>query len=147
MEIRPARAEDIPAVASLEAETFPDGASAEFLEKVRSDGGAVLAAAGGETLIGYAWYQLVLDEAYVGNVAVAEGFRCRGVGAALVRAMLTDAKERGASFLTLEVRQSNAPARRLYERCGFETVSVRKDYYERPREDAVLMTAFFGKEG
>ncbi len=145
MEIRPARGGDIPAVAALEAETFPDGASAAYLESLRS-GGAVLAAAEGEALLGYAWYQLVLDEGYVGNVAVAEPFRRRGVGEALVRAMLADAKGRGAAFLTLEVRESNRPARRLYERCGFRTVAVRKDYYERPREDAVLMTAFFGEE-
>ena len=146
MEIRPARPGDIPAVAALEAETFPDGASAAFLERMRSEGGAVLAAAEGETLTGYAWYQLVLDEAYVGNVAVAEAFRRCGVGEALVRAMLDNAKNRGAAFLTMEVRQSNLAARRLYERCGFRTVAVRKDYYERPREDAVLMTAFFGRE-
>ena len=126
MEIRPARGGDIPAAAALEAETFPDGASAAYLESLRAGGGA--------------------DEGYVGNVAVAEPFRRRGVGEALVRAMLADAKGRGAAFLTLEVRESNRPARRLYERCGFRTVAVRKDYYERPREDAVLMTAFFGEE-
>ena len=146
MEIRPARGGDMPAVAALEAETFPDGASAAYLESLRAGGGAVLAAAEGDVMLGYAWYQLVLDEGYVGNVAVAEPFRRRGVGEALVRAMLADAKGRGAAFLTLEVRESNRPARRLYERCGFRTVAVRKDYYERPREDAVLMTAFFGEE-
>ena len=146
MEIRPARGGDMPAVAALEAETFPDGASVAYLDTLRAGGGAVLAAAEGDALLGYAWYQLVLDEGYVGNVAVAEPFRRRGVGEALVRAMLADAKGRGAAFLTLEVRESNLPARRLYERCGFRTVAVRKDYYERPREDAVLMTAFFGEE-
>ena len=146
MTVRPAAKEDIPAIAAMEAATFPSGASESFLASLIDGAGAVLAAAEGGALLGYAWYQLVLDEGYVGNVAVAEGCRRQGVGTALVRAMLADAGERGAAFLTLEVRESNAAARRLYERCGFETVGVRRNYYERPREDAVLMTAFFGDE-
>ena len=146
MTVRPATREDIPAVAALEAELFPHGATAEYLRSLTDRGGAVLLAAEGETLLGYAWYQLVLDEGYVGNLAVGAPFRRRGVGTALLRAMLDHAEERGAAFLTLEVRESNTAARRLYERCGFETAAVRKNYYERPREDAVLMTAHFGKE-
>ena len=146
MTVRPAAKEDNPAIAAMEAATFPSGASESFLASLIDGAGAVLAAAEGGALLGYAWYQLVLDEGYVGNVAVAESCRRQGVGTALVRAMLADAGERGAAFLTLEVRESNAAARRLYERCGFETVGVRRNYYERPREDAVLMTAFFGDE-
>ena len=146
MTVRPAAKEDIPAIAAMEGATFRSGASEPFLASLIDGAGAVLAAAEGGALLGYAWYQLVLDEGYVGNVAVAESCRRQGVGTALVRAMLADAGERGAAFLTLEVRESNAAARRLYERCGFETVGVRRNYYERPREDAVLMTAFFGDE-
>ena len=65
---------------------------------------------------------------------------------ALTEAMLSDAETKGLAFLTLEVRESNAPARALYEKAGFRTAGVRKNYYERPREDAVLMTAAFPKE-
>ena len=146
MTVRPAAKEDIPAIAAMEGATFRSGASEPFLASLTGGAGAVLAAEEGGALLGYAWYQLVLDEGYVGNVAVAESCRRQGVGTALVRAMLADAGERGAAFLTLEVRESNLAARRLYERCGFETVGVRRNYYERPREDAVLMTAFFGDE-
>ena len=100
MTVRPAAQEDIPAIASLEAATFPSGASEPFLASLAEGAGAVLAAAEGGALLGYAWYQLVLDEGYVGNVAVAESCRRQGVGTALVRAMLADAGERGAAFLT-----------------------------------------------
>ena len=62
---------------------------------------------------------------------------------ALVEAMCAAAREKGLVFLTLEVRESNLPARRLYERCGFETVGTRKNYYEKPTENAVLMTRSF----
>ena len=146
MTIRWATREDIPAAAALEAELFPDGASAAFLERLAAgEGGGVLVAEEDGAVWGCAWYQLVLDEGYVGNVAVAEPYRRLGVGTALVRAMLDRARERRAAFLTLEVRESNRAARRLYERCGFVTAGVRKNYYERPREDAILMTFFFNQ--
>ncbi|MBQ3275716.1 MAG: GNAT family N-acetyltransferase, partial [Oscillospiraceae bacterium] len=80
------------------------------------------------------------------NLAVAEDARRRGVGRALTEAMLESARDRGLRFLTLEVRESNAPARALYEKTGFRPAGVRKNYYERPREDGVILTAFFPKE-
>ena len=72
--------------------------------------------------------------------------RGRDYHRALTEAMCRSAREKGLAFLTLEVRESNLPARRLYESCGFCTAAVRKNYYERPREDAVLMTAYFRAE-
>ncbi len=147
MERRPARGEDIPALAALARACFPEGADAAMLERLLSDGRhRFLLAEEDGTLLGYAWYESVLDEGYVGNVAVAAEHRRRGVGRALVADMLSDASSLGLAFLTLEVREGNLPARRLYESCGFQTVAVRKNYYERPWEDAVLMTAFFGEE-
>jgi len=147
--IRRVQERDIPAVAALEAEAFPEGAGEEQLRRMLSDGRHVLFLAEEEgTPAGHAWYEFVLDEGYVGNVAVTPSFRRRGLGRALTKAMLADAKESGLSFLTLEVRAGNAPARRLYESCGFQTAGARKNYYERPREDAVLMTVTFaGEEG
>jgi ribosomal-protein-alanine N-acetyltransferase len=69
--------------------------------------------------------------------------RRRGIGRALTLSLCAEARERDLAFLTLEVRESNLPARRLYESCGFADVGVRKNYYEKPREDAVLMTCTF----
>ena len=148
MIVRSAREEDIPAVAALEKECFPDGASEAFLRELSADAarGEVIVAVKEEQLLGYAWFQSVLDEGYVGNVAVAEPYRRVGVGTALVKAMLRQAWDMGLAFLTLEVRHGNMAARELYERCGFRSVGVRRDYYDKPREDAVLMTAFREKE-
>lgn len=147
MEIRSAREEDIPAVAALEAACFTAGADEALLRRMLADESHVILCAGeGGTLAGYAYYQFVADEGYVGNLAVAEEYRRRGVGRALTEAMCRSAREKGLAFLTLEVRESNLPARRLYESCGFCTAAVRKNYYERPREDAVLMTAYFRAE-
>ena len=142
--IRRAGREDLPALAALEAETFPLGADGETMARLLADGRHVffLAEDGGRAA-GYAWYEFVLDEGSVGNVAVRPEYRGLGLGRRLTEAMTADARSRGLAFLTLEVRQSNVPARRLYESCGFESAGVRKNYYRKPAEDAVLMTITF----
>ena len=93
-------------------------------------------------LLGYVGMMHVLDEGYISNVAVAPEARRRGVAGALIRELLRRAEEKELSYVTLEVRESNAAAIALYERCGFRSVGRRKQYYEAPREDALLMTCF-----
>ena len=144
MIIRCALPDDIPAVAALERETFSLGAEESALERMRQNPNSViLCAAEDGTLVGYAYFQFVLDEGYVGNLAVRPECRRRGIGEALTCAMADKAREKGLSFLTLEVRESNLPAIRLYEKCGYETVGVRRNYYEKPRENALLLTRSF----
>ena len=105
-----------------------------------------LAAVDGDTLVGYIGVQTVLDEGYINNVAVRPEYRRRGIAAALISLLIDEARAIGLAFMTLEVRESNAPAIALYEKLGFTTVGRRKNYYEKPREDAILMTIFFTKE-
>ena len=144
MEIRNALKEDIAPVAALEGETFSLGADAAALERMRvNPNSVILCAVEDGALLGYAYFQYVLDEGYVGNLAVRPDRRRQGLGAALVEAMGAAAREMGLAFLTLEVRESNLPARRLYEKCGFAAVGTRKNYYEKPTENAVLMTRSF----
>ncbi|MBO6040156.1 MAG: ribosomal protein S18-alanine N-acetyltransferase [Oscillospiraceae bacterium] len=144
MEIRHALPRDIAPIAALEAETFPLGADESALERMRkAPNSVILCAVDGDALLGYAYFQFVLDEGYVGDLAVCAEHRREGLGTALVNAMADEAREKALSFLTLEVRESNLPARRLYERCGFEIVGLRKNYYEKPAENAVLMTRTF----
>ena len=147
MIVRKALAADIPAVAALERAEFPDGADEGMLTRLlAADGGVILVAEEGKTLLGYVWVRFVLDEGDIGNVAVARNFRRRGIGAALLKALFAESERRGAVVLQLEVRESNLAARRLYEKNGFETVGKRKNYYEKPAEDAILMSKFFQKE-
>ncbi len=105
-----------------------------------------LAAVDGDVLAGYIGVQTVLDEGYINNVAVRPEYRRRGIAAALISLLNEQAKAIGLAFMTLEVRESNAPAIALYEKLGFTTVGRRKNYYEKPREDAILMTIFFKKD-
>lgn len=99
-----------------------------------------LAAREGGLLTGSVWVQTVLDEGYIGNVAVRPAFRRRGLADALLNALHGLGRERGLSFLTLEVRAGNAPAIALYEKNGYTRVGRRPGYYDHPKEDAILMT-------
>ena len=147
MIVRRAELSDIPAVAALERAEFPDGADEGMLARLwETDGGVILAAEEGNDLLGYVWARFVLDEGDIGNVAVAPDSRRRGIGAALLKALFAESERRGAAVLQLEVRESNLAARRLYEKNGFEIVGKRKNYYEKPAEDAILMSKFFQKE-
>ena len=80
------------------------------------------------------------DEGYITKVAPRPDYRRQGVAAALLDALEAQGKERELAFLTLEVRQSNAPARALYEKLGYLQAGLRRNYYENPREDAIIMT-------
>lgn len=92
--------------------------------------------------IGYVGMMYVLDEGYISNVAVSPLHRRQGLADRLVTEILKSAEEKELSFVTLEVRQSNYPAISLYEKQGFIKVGQRKNYYDLPKEDAILMTIF-----
>jgi ribosomal-protein-alanine N-acetyltransferase len=93
----------------------------------------------GRGIVAYCVSQIVLDELHVHNLLVRRDSRSRGLGRRLLGIVLGLAGRRGARVALLEVRQSNWAALRLYRSVGFEAVGVRRDYYERPREDAVLL--------
>lgn len=101
-----------------------------------------LLAVSGQKVIGYVGMMSVLDEGYISNVAVSPSCRRQGIASALIRALLERAAVRRLSFVTLEVRACNAPAIALYESFGFVPVGRRKNYYDAPKEDAILMTRF-----
>jgi ribosomal-protein-alanine N-acetyltransferase len=90
-------------------------------------------------VIGYAAVWAVLDQAELGNVAVAPAHRRRGVASKLVETVLQWLEQRRVREVFLEVRASNREAQRLYERHGFRPVGRRKGYYSRPREDALVL--------
>ena len=97
------------------------------------------------TVCGYTGMMIVLDEGYISNVAVAKDCRRKGIADELIRGMLDRAAMRGLAFVSLEVRESNTPAISLYEKHGFREVGRRKNYYEQPKENAILMTKFFSE--
>ena len=97
-------------------------------------------------VVGYAGLQVVLDEGYITNVAVRPECRRMGVASQLLQVFLNFAKANKLAFLTLEVRASNYDAIALYGSRGFRSVGRRKNYYEHPKEDAIIMTLEFDYE-
>lgn len=103
---------------------------------------------GGETedLIGYFGLWIILDEADITNIAVAKAYRGRGYGSKLMEQLITYVRNKGIRQLTLEVRRFNEPAKKLYEKYGFEVKGMRKGYYLDNGEDALIMWLYLEEE-
>ncbi len=147
LRIVPMTARRLSAVAELERVCFPADPWSEnlFRAALENPGAAVLLAEEDGALLGYAVLSTVLDEGNLDNIAVAPDCRRRGVADALLSALTAFGRARLACLM-LEVRASNAPAIALYEKHGFQAVGRRKNYYDAPREDAILMTLKFGPD-
>ena len=88
---------------------------------------------------GFCAFWLVVDEVHVNNVALRPLYRGRGLGTALMRRVLTEARRIGAVRATLEVRASNEGAIRFYQEMGFTVTATRPQYYTNPAEDALIL--------
>ncbi len=140
MEIRKMLESDLEEVNAIEQNTFSDPWSLEDFQSVLKDlNNEYLVASSEGQVIGYCGYWGVAGEGDIYNVAVKEEHRGQRVGYLLLTELLAIAKSRGITSLTLEVRQSNEPAIRLYQSLGFEQTAIRKDFYTKPKEDAVIM--------
>ena len=98
-----------------------------------------LVAVDGDRVAGYVGSQTVMDETDMMNIAVHPDYRRQGIAEALVQTLVSDLKTRGSRCLTLEVRASNEPAQRLYEKLGFSQIGKRPNYYRNPKEDAYIL--------
>lgn len=141
MTVVPMEERHLDTLAEIEKACFHAPWSADMLREELGKGIFLVAEQDG-AVAGYVGCQTVLDEGYITNVAVSPACRRQGIGRALVGALASHARGQGLSFVTLEVRASNAPALALYEGAGFRRVGVRKNFYTAPAEDAVLMTLF-----
>ena len=132
-------------VAEMEKLCFSDPWSRRMLsEHLENECAATLAAMGADgTILGYAGLLVVLDEGYITNVAVRPDYRRQGIAGELLSVFRRFAEGNHLAFLTLEVRDSNASARALYAKHGFTEVGVRKNYYDHPKENAIIMTLEF----
>lgn len=95
---------------------------------------------------GYIGANNVLGEVYVNNIAVFYNYRGLGIGEKLLSHLIDVSKEENCDFVTLEVRESNISARKLYEKLNFKKVGVRKNFYEQPKEDGVIYTLIVGED-
>jgi ribosomal-protein-alanine N-acetyltransferase len=134
--------DDLAAIAELQRRSFtnPWGADSIQWELANTDVARLYVAHSPDgTVVAYCACWLIFDELHINSLAVEESIRRRGVARQLLREVFRDAIRAGARSATLEVRRSNEAARRLYLSLGFVVDAVRRDYYQLPREDALIL--------
>lgn len=149
VKIVPMAAEHLDRLEQLERMCFSRPWSKKMLaEELDNQCAAFLVAVEPETekAVGYAGLLVVADEGYITNVAVDPSCRRQGVAAQLLQVFDNFAKGNHLAFLTLEVRPSNAAAIALYEGFGFREVGRRRNYYDLPKEDALILTKNYTEE-
>jgi ribosomal-protein-alanine N-acetyltransferase len=138
--------QDLDQVCDLEESCFANPWSRRsFLSDLDSRDSCCLVIRLKNLVLGYIIGWFVMDELHILNIAVHPRHRRKGLAQNLLSDILRRAKERGCRGATLELRASNEAALELYQGNGFRPVAVRRGYYRRPTEDAVVMLKVFGK--
>lgn len=141
MQVRQMTMHDCKQVAAIEAASFSVPWSLEaFTDTVEKENWRYFVAEEDGEILGYCGFLFVLDEAEIPNVCVKESARRRGVGRQMMDTLIKEASDLGICRLLLEVRESNIAARTLYKSLGFCEDGMRKNFYDKPTEDAVLMS-------
>lgn len=133
--------DDLDGVQAVERASFPVPwpANAFRHELTQNRNAHYIVAREGDRIVGYAGLWLSLDEAHITTFAVLPEYRRRKIGERILLDLFDRAERLGAEWLTLEVRASNLPAQRLYEKYGFRPAGIRRRYYSDNNEDAIIM--------
>lgn len=138
--LRMARQSDIPQLAEIERASFTTPWSdTQLAAQLVKPEGRMLAAVGGEVVIAYVSWDVVLDEGQIANLAVRPDWRRRGVATALCAGLIEHARKEGLTRLTLEVQAAKTGARSLYLSLGFVETGRRPGYYQAEKDDAILL--------
>ncbi len=140
LRIRPMEEGDLSQVAEIERSIFTMPWSRQaFLGSLRLAHTLYMVAELKGRVVGYCGCYQLLEEAEITNVAVEEAFRGKGIAFRMLKVLMEAGERQGAFAYTLEVRASNQGAIHLYEKLGFQSFGIRKNFYEKPVEDAVIM--------
>ena len=140
LEIRPLQDSDIDALAAIEQASFSmPWSPQDFRDLLSRSYCLYLVALTEGQVVGCAGLTNLCNEGNIDNVVVAERFRGKGIAASLLKELILQGEARGIKAFTLEVRVSNAPAIRVYEKHGFVSEGIRPKFYEKPTEDALIM--------
>ncbi len=141
IELRLAEERDVPQLAEIDEICFALPWSQEsFHQEICENPRAIyVVACRGDRILAYAGVWVILDEGHITNVAVRPEDRGNGLGEAVVCRLLQSGEKSGINSFTLEVRVSNLPAKKLYEKMGFVSAGIRKGYYADNGEDAEIM--------
>ena len=140
MELRRMQEKDLDQVTTIEKDTFSmPWKKEDFLNSMNNPSHIYVVACKDNVIYGYCGMWGIVGEGQINNVAVRKDFRGKGIGFELVQFLLEEGYKEGLECFTLEVRESNASAIHVYEKAGFENVGIRKNFYEKPKENAVIM--------
>ena len=145
MLIREMTLQDVTAVAEIERECFSlPWSEQSLMDSVVREDTVFLVCEDDDSIVGYIGMYISFDEGDITNVAVSPVHRKKGYGEALVVKAKAVAKAKQLEMILLEVRVSNEPAISLYKKMGFEELGLRKNFYEHPVEDAIIMKCPLG---
>ena len=140
MTIESMTVDDIAQVAEIERQIFSIPWSEKaFRDSMESDNTIYIVAKENDNVAGYAGMYLSFEEGNITNVAVNPLSRRKGIGEKIVRDIINRAYEKGVRDVFLEVRETNSVAIALYEKIGFKEEGIRKNFYDKPRENALIM--------
>ena len=140
MNFEPALLENIDEMLKIEKKSFASHWNRQtFLDELSAENGYYIKIKDKDRIMGYSGFRHVLDEAHITTLAVHHKFRKKGIGSKLIEQLIKDARARGLKKLYLEVRQSNIPAQKIYKKLGFKVIDRRREYYQHPVEDALVM--------
>ena len=140
--IEPMRSTDLEVVANIDRRCFPSPwLPTSYLTELSNRAACYLVARIGKEIVAYAGEWVIMDEAHITTLAVDPDYQGHKIGQRLLLALLDEALLRGASHMTLEVRESNRIAQSLYCKYGFRSAALRKSYYTDNGENAIVMWA------
>jgi len=142
-EIRAAERRDIPDIFAIEQAQFPEPWTKAMLidEIEKAENRRYTVAIENGVLLGYLGVMFVFEDMHINTIGVVPGQERRGIARSLMNDAWEYAREHGIAKATLEVAVSNEPAKQLYQSFGFMPVGIRKNYYERTKEDALVLWA------
>lgn len=141
LEIKQAEYADLVEIAALEKEIFSDAWSLKSLEETWKQKNAIIFVGKMEKKVaGYVIFYYVLDEGEIARIATAPFLRRQGAATQIFGKLLTFCGEKKIEKILLEVRECNGNAHSFYKKCGFREDGIRKNYYENPKENAILMS-------
>lgn len=139
---------DLPEVLAIERRSFsnpwPESTFEGEIQNIGLSYPIVVVDEASQKIAAYIIFWIITDEAQINNVAVHPDYRRRGIAEDLFRGILEALERNGVHFVSLEVRAGNTSARALYEKLGFRSIGLRKEYYTKPVEDAVVMGLLLG---
>lgn len=139
--IAPMQKSDVESVIKIEERAYGEHhwSKDSFYGELSNDLAHYYSAFEGDTLVGYAGTWQILDEAHLTTIAVDPDLTRKKIGEAILIKVIEDCYKNEIKYITLEVRVSNIPAIKLYEKYGFKSLGCRKGYYQNNNEDALIM--------